>query len=79
MGSPSRMCNTGMTVKDLGKIWLLLFNELLQLGNLPNLLIGKDFILLVTINGKTCGVIATVLQTREACGEITAYQTPGWP
>jgi len=44
------MCNTGMRVKDLGKIWLFLFNELLKLGNLANLLVGKDFILLITIN-----------------------------
>jgi len=40
-----------MRIKDLGKIWFLLFDELLQLGNLANLLVGKDFILLVAING----------------------------
>ena len=44
------MCNTGVRIKDLSQIWFLLFDKLLKLGNLANLLIGEDFILLITIN-----------------------------
>jgi hypothetical protein len=45
------MCNTGMRIEDLCKIWFLLFNKLLKLGNLADLLKGKDFISLIAING----------------------------
>jgi len=42
-----------MTVEHLGHIWLLIGNELLELGHLANLLVGEDLILLVTLYGQT--------------------------
>jgi hypothetical protein len=42
-----------MCVKDLCEIGLLLLNELLQLGNLADLLEGKDLISLVSVDGQT--------------------------
>jgi hypothetical protein len=59
--------NTGVCVKDLCKIGLLLLDELLQLGDLANLLEGKDLVFLVTIDGNTGGVVATVFETGETC------------
>lgn len=62
MGCPSGVCNTGMRVKDLGHIWLLLLDELLQLDNLSDLLESKDLILLVSIYGQAGTVISSVFQ-----------------
>ena len=50
VGGPSGVCNTGVRVEDLGEIWLLLLNELLQLCDLADLLERKDLVLLVAIN-----------------------------
>lgn len=61
VGGPSGVCNTGVRVKDLVEVEVLLFNELLQRGDLADLLDGEDLVLLVTVDGKTGGVIATVL------------------
>jgi hypothetical protein len=66
---PSCVCNTGVRVEDLGHIWLLGRNKLLQLDDLANLLEGKDLVLLVSINSQTCGVIATVFESRQAIDE----------
>jgi len=69
VGGPSGVCNTGVVVKDLGHVGLLLLDELLQLGDLANLLEGKDLVLLVAIDGNTGGVVAAVLETGETCSE----------
>lgn len=55
-----------MGLKCLGKIGFGFFDELFQLGNLPNFFKGTDFILLVTINCETCRVISSIFETREA-------------
>jgi len=62
MGSPSGVSNSDVRIKDLGQVWLLLRNELLQLGHLAHLLESKDLIFLIPIYGQTCGVIASILQ-----------------
>jgi hypothetical protein len=49
-----------MRIEDLVHVDFRLCNELLQFGDLSHLLESKDFILLVTVNGQTCGVITTV-------------------
>jgi len=67
VGGPSGVCNTGVVVKDLGHVGRLGLDELLQLGDLANLLEGKDLVLLVAIDGNTGGVVATVLETGETC------------
>lgn len=54
VGGPSGVCNTGVRVKDLGQVEVLLLDELLQRGDLADLLDGEDLILLVTVNGQTC-------------------------
>jgi len=50
---PSSVCNTGVRIKDLCQIRLLLFDELLELGHLADLLECKDLLLLVTIDCQT--------------------------
>lgn len=61
MGGPSGVCNTGVRVEDLGLVELALLDELLEGGDLADLLDGKDLVLLVTVDGETGGVVATVL------------------
>ncbi len=63
---PSGMCNTAMRIKNLGEIWFLFRNELLQLLDLANLLECEDLVLLVTIHCQTCGIVPTVFEAREA-------------
>ena len=68
VGGPSGVCNTGVVVEDLCEVGLLLLDELLQLGDLADLLVGKDLVLLVAIDGNTGGVVAAVFETGETCG-----------
>ena len=67
MGSPPGVCDTGVRVKDLGEVGLGLLNQSLELGNLADLLEGKDLLLLVAIDGKTGRVVTTVLETGKNC------------
>jgi hypothetical protein len=53
-------------VENLCEIGLFLVNQLAQLGNLADLLEGKDLLLLVAIDGKTGRVVTPVLKTCEA-------------
>jgi hypothetical protein len=69
VGCPSGVCNTAVGIEDLGKIWLLILNQFLQLGHLANLLECKDLLLLVAIYGEASGVVATVFETGEAVNE----------
>jgi hypothetical protein len=69
VGRPSGVCDTRMRVEDLGEIWLLILDELLQFGNLANLLECEDLVLLVTIDCNTGGVISSVFQSRETIDE----------
>jgi hypothetical protein len=45
--------NTGVRVEDLVEVKLLLVEELLQRGDLADLLDGVDLVLLVAIDGET--------------------------
>ena len=76
VGGPSGVCNTGVRVEDLGEIWLLLCNELLQLHDLANLLEGEDLVLLVAIDRQTCGIITTVLEPGKAIDEGVENELP---
>lgn len=69
VGGPSGVCNTGVRVEDLGEVWLLLLDQGLQLGDLADLLEGKDLILLISVYGETRRIVATVLQPGEAIDE----------
>jgi hypothetical protein len=69
VGSPSCVCNTGVRVEDLGEVWLLIRNKLLQLDDFADLLECKDLVLLVSINSQTCGIIATVFESRKSIDE----------
>lgn len=53
VGGPASVCDTDVGVEDLGEVGLALINKLPQLGDLAYLLEGKDFLLLVAIDGKT--------------------------
>jgi hypothetical protein len=60
VSGPSGVCNASMRVKDLGEVWLLLCNELLELDDFANL------VLLVSFYRETCRVVTAVLKTRQA-------------
>jgi len=49
-----------MRVEDLGHVWLALSNELLELGDLANLLECKDFMFLVPVNSKASRVVSSI-------------------
>lgn len=53
VSGPSGVCNAGMCVKDLGHVWRLCCDELLELCDLAHLLECKDLISLVTIDCQT--------------------------
>lgn len=60
VGRPTSVCDASMGVEDLGHVDARFGNELLELCNLAHLLERKDFILLVSINCETGGVVASV-------------------
>jgi len=53
VGSPTSVGNTAVCIKDLCEVGLLLLNELLQLGDLANLLESKDLVSLVSVDSQT--------------------------
>lgn len=53
VGGPTSVGNTGMCVKDLCEVGLLVLDELLQLGDLANLLESEHFISLVSVDRQT--------------------------
>lgn len=67
MGRPTSVCDTCVGVEGLGHVEAALVHQLPQLGDLADLLEGKDLILLVAIDGKAGRIVATVLETRQAC------------
>lgn len=71
VGSPAGVCDTSVRIEDLGQIRLGLLNQLLQLDHLADLLVSKHLILLVSVDGETGRVIATVFEAGEACGGDT--------
>jgi hypothetical protein len=58
-------------IEDLGQIRLGLLNQRLQLVHLANLLVSKHLILLVSVDGETSRVVATVFEAGEAWGRET--------
>jgi len=60
VSSPSSVSNGGVGVEDLVQVEVGLVDQLLQGGNLADLLDRIHLVLLVAVNGKTGGVIATV-------------------
>lgn len=66
VSSPACMCDTRMRVEDLGKVWILLLDKLLELCNLAYFLEGEHFIFLVAIDRQTSRIVASVFQARES-------------
>lgn len=62
MRRPASMGNAGMTVEDLVHVRLNLLDELIELRDLADFFESEDFILLVSFNGESCGVIASIFQ-----------------
>lgn len=60
VGRPSGVRDTGVRIKDLCEVGLLLGDELLELCYLADFLERKYFILLVTINGETSRIVSAV-------------------
>lgn len=54
-----------MRFEGLGQVQVRLVDGFLQLGDLSDLLEGKDFTFLVTVDGQTGGIITTVLQPQQ--------------
>lgn len=65
MSGPASVRDTGMGLKRFGEVRLGFFNQFLQLRNLAYFLESADFVLLVTINGKACRIVATILESRK--------------
>jgi len=61
VGGPASVGNASVGIKDFLQVDVGLINKLLELGNLSDLLEGKHFVLLVSVNGKASRVVATVL------------------
>lgn len=61
VGSPSCVCDAGVRVEDLGLVELVLLDQLLEGGDLADLLDGKDLVLLVAVDGEAGRVVAAVL------------------
>ena len=70
VGGPPGVGNTHVRIEDLGHVWLLLCDELLELCNLAHLFEGKDLIFLVAIDRKAGGIVATVLQTSQTYVDV---------
>ncbi len=66
MGGPAGVGDAAVRIEHLGQIGLRVVDELLQLGDLADLLEGKHLVLLVAIDGKAGRVVAAVLETGEA-------------
>lgn len=69
VGGPAGVCDAGVGVKDFCEIWLLLLDQLLELGDLANLLEGKDFVALVAVDCETGRVVAAVFEAGQAIDE----------
>ena len=50
MCCPAGMCYASMTIKDLGQVWIGVGDQFFEFGDLANLLEGKYFVLLVSID-----------------------------
>jgi len=64
---PSGVGDTCVGAERNIKVRLGLIDELLKLCNLSDLLVSENLPLLISVNGYTCGIITTVLQTRKTC------------
>lgn len=67
VGSPAGVGNASVRVEDLVGVGLGLLDELLELGDLADLLEGKDLVLLVAVDSETGRIVATVLEAGETC------------
>ena len=68
---PAGVCDADVRVEEYLDVGLLLFYYLLELGDLADLLEGKHLVLLVAIDGQTGGVVATILETGQACALVS--------
>lgn len=75
VSGPSGVCNSGVVVKDLGEVWLLGSDQLLQFGDFAHLFERKHLATLVAIDGKTGGVVASVLESCEAWSQLLLAHT----
>jgi hypothetical protein len=65
-----------MGVEDLGQVWLLLCNELLQLCDLADFLECEDLVLLVAIDCQTSGIVAAIFESRKAIDQGIENELP---
>lgn len=66
VGGPTSVCNTGVRVKQLGRIKVGVANLGIKLGDLAYSLDSDNLALFVAVNGKAGRVIAAVFETLEA-------------
>lgn len=60
VSSPSCVCDTSVRVENLGSVGLRLLDELLEFGDLADLLEGQNLILFVTVDREAGRIVATV-------------------
>ena len=53
MSSPTGVSNARVGLEGFGQVWFAFRNELLQFRNLSNLLVSRNFFLLVAIYSQT--------------------------
>lgn len=76
MGCPSGVCNASVRVEDLGQVWLLILDQLLELCDLAHLLEGEHFVFLVSIYGQTSRIVATVFESGESIDKSIKNELP---
>ena len=76
VGGPSGVCNASVRVKDLSEVWFALLNQLLQLGDLADLLEEKHLSGLVAIDTYSRRVVATVFLAGETVAEDLTDRLP---
>ena len=69
VSSPPCVSNTSVRLERLLKVWLALRNKFLQLNNLANFFVSRYFFFLVSINGQSRRIVASVLESRKPCSK----------
>ena len=65
VGRPAGVGDTSVRIENLCQIGLASVDGLLQLGDLSDALESDDLVLLVSIDGQTSRVVATVFESRQ--------------
>lgn len=71
VSGPACVSDTSVGLESFFQVWFALRNEFLQLCNLSNFLVSRNFLSLVAIDGQSRGIIASVFESRKSCSGYT--------